>query len=74
LFSSLDSDGDGQLTSTEFSDNFSNLLYSAQGAMGARPEPPEGSGKSKDELTALLEEQEQESEKSTQGQHRFRPE
>ena len=70
LFSSLDSDGDGQLTSSEFSDNFSNLLYSAQGtmgAMGARPAPPEDSGKSKDELTAFLEELEQEGEKSTQG-------
>lgn len=70
LFSSLDSDGDGQLTSSEFSDNFSNLLYSAQGTMGAagaRPAPPEDSGKSKDELTALLEELEQEDEKSTQG-------
>lgn len=70
LFSSLDSDGDGQLTSSEFSDNFSNLLYSAQGTMGpmgSRPAPPEDSGKSKDELTALLEELEQEDEKSTEG-------
>lgn len=54
LFSALDSDGDGQLTSTEFSDNFSNLLYSAQGTMGKRPAPPEDSGLSKDELTAML--------------------
>lgn len=67
LFSALDSDGDGQLTSTEFSDNFSNLLYSAQGTMGKRPAPPEDSGKSKDELTAMLEELEQEDEKSTEG-------
>ena len=67
LFSSLDSDGDGQLTSSEFSDNFSNLLYSAQGTMGSRPAPPQDSGKSKDELTALLEELEQEDEKSTEG-------
>lgn len=70
LFSSLDSDKDGQLTSSEFSDNFSNLLYSAQGtmgAMGARPAPPEDNGKSKEELTALLEELEQEDEKSTEG-------
>ncbi|HJS14818.1 MAG TPA: EF-hand domain-containing protein [Rheinheimera sp.] len=67
LFSSLDSDKDGQLTSSEFSDNFSNLLYSAQGTMGSRPAPPQDSGKSKDELTALLEELEQEDEKSTEG-------
>lgn len=70
LFSSLDSDGDGQLTSSEFSDNFSNLLYSAQGTMGApgaRPAPPQDSGKSKDELTALLEELEQDDEKSAEG-------
>ncbi len=70
LFSSLDSDKDGQLTSSEFSDNFSNLLYSAQGtmgAMGARPAPPEDNGKSKGELTALLEELEQEDEKSSEG-------
>ena len=67
LFSSLDCDGDGQLTSSEFSDNFSNLLYSAQGTMGNRPAPPEDSGKSKDELTALLEELEQDDEKSTEG-------
>jgi len=67
LFSSLDSDGDGQLTSSEFSDNFSNLLYSAQGTMGSRPAPPQDSGKSKDGLTALLEELEQEDEKSTEG-------
>lgn len=70
LFSSLDSDGDGQLTSSEFSDNFSNLLYSAQGTMGSmgpRPAPPQDSGKSKDELTALLEELEQDDEKSTEG-------
>lgn len=67
LFSTLDSNGDGQLTSSEFSDNFSNLLYSAQGTMGNRPAPPEDSGKSKDELTALLEELEQDDEKSTEG-------
>ncbi len=70
LFSSLDSDKDGQLTSSEFSDNFSNLLYSAQGTMGpmgSRPASPQDSGKSKEELTALLEELEQEDEKSTQG-------
>lgn len=66
LFSALDCDGDGQLTSSEFSDNFSNLLYSAQGTMGNRPAPPEDSGKSKDELTALLEELEQEDDKSTE--------
>jgi len=70
LFSSLDSDGDGQLTSSEFSDNFSNLLYSAQGTMGPmgpRPAPEQDSGKSKEELTALLEELQQEGEKSTEG-------
>lgn len=70
LFSSLDSDNDGQLTNSEFSDNFSNLLYSAQGIigpMGSRPAPPEDSGKSKAELTALLEELEQDDEKSTEG-------
>lgn len=67
LFSSLDSDGDGQLTSTEFSDNFSNLIYSAQGSIGNRPAPPQDSGKSKDELTAMLEELEQEGNKSTEG-------
>lgn len=67
LFSSLDSDGDGQLTSTEFSDNFSNLLYSAQGTMGHRPLPPQDSGKSKDELTALLEDVEQQDEKAAEG-------
>jgi Ca2+-binding EF-hand superfamily protein len=67
LFSSLDSDGDGQLTSSEFSDNFSNLLYSAQGTMGHRPPPPQDSGKSKEELTALLEDAEQEDEKATEG-------
>lgn len=67
LFSSLDSDGDGQLTSKEFSDNFSNLLYSAQGTMGHRQPPPQDSGKSKDELTALLEELEQEDETATEG-------
>lgn len=70
LFSSLDSDKDGQLTSSEFSDSFSNLLYSAEGTlgpMGPRPAPPEDSGKSKEELTALLEELEQDDEKSTQG-------
>lgn len=67
LFSALDSDGDGQLTSTEFSDNFSNLLYSAQGTMGHRPAPPQDSGTSKEELTALLEELEQDDENSTEG-------
>ncbi|WP_127025255.1 EF-hand domain-containing protein [Rheinheimera mangrovi] len=67
LFSSLDSDGDGQLTSYEFSDNFSNLLYSAQGTMGPRPAPPQDNGKSKDELTAMLEELEQDDEKSSEG-------
>ncbi len=67
LFSSLDSDGDGQLTSTEFSDNFSNLVYSAQGSFGSRPAPPQDSGKSKDELTAMLEELEQDGDKSTEG-------
>ena len=67
LFSSLDSDGDGQLTSSEFSDNFSNLMYSAQGTMGHRPAPLEDNGKSKDELTALLEELEELDEKSTEG-------
>ena len=70
LFSSLDSDGDGLLTSSEFSDNFSNLLYSAQGTMGAmaaKPAPPQDSGKSKDELTALLQELEQDDEKSSEG-------
>ena len=67
LFSSLDSDGDGQLTSTEFSDNFSNLLYSAQGTMGQRPPPPQDSGKSKEELTALLENVEQEDEIAAEG-------
>jgi len=70
LFTSLDSDGDGQLTSSEFSDNFSNLLYSAQGtmgSMGSRPPPPEDSGKSKDELTAMLEEMEQEDETASSG-------
>lgn len=70
LFSSLDSDGDGQLTSSEFSDNFSTLLYSAQGtmgAMGSRPAPPQDSGKSKDELAALLAELEQEDESATEG-------
>lgn len=67
LFSALDCDGDRQLTSYEFSDNFSNLLYSAEGTMGNRPAPPEDNGKSKEELTALLEELEQEDEKSTQG-------
>lgn len=67
LFSALDCDGDGQLTSSEFSDNFSTLLYSAQGTMGNRPAPPEDSGKSKDELTALLEELEQEDDKSSEG-------
>lgn len=67
LFSSLDSDGDGQLTSSEFSDNFSNLLYSAQGTMGPRRAPPPDSGKSKDELSALLEGLEQDDEKSAEG-------
>ena len=70
LFSTLDSDSDGQLTSSEFSDNFSNLLYSAQGmmgAMGSKPTPPQDSGKSKDELTALVEELGQEDETATEG-------
>lgn len=70
LFSTLDSDSDGQLTSTEFSDNFSNLLYSAQGMMAAmepRPAPPQDSGKSKDELAAMLEELGQENETATEG-------
>lgn len=67
LFSALDSDGDGQLTSTEFSDNFSSLLYSAQGTIGKRPAPPEDSGLSKDELTAMLQGVEQEEQKSTAG-------
>lgn len=63
----MDSDGDGQLTSTEFSDNFSNLRYSAQGTIGKRPASPEDSGLSKDELTAMLQGVEQEEQKSTAG-------
>lgn len=35
--------------------------------MGNRPAPPEDNGKSKEELTALLEELEQEDEKATEG-------
>jgi Ca2+-binding EF-hand superfamily protein len=70
LFGALDSDANGQLTSAEFSSNFSDLLYSAQGTMGAigsKLAPPQDSGKSKDELTALLEKLSQKDNSSTEG-------
>ncbi|WP_337879788.1 EF-hand domain-containing protein [Rheinheimera sp.] len=59
LFAALDSDSDGKLTSAEFSDQASQLMYNAQGKM---PPPPSGgpqgqqdSGKTADELSAMLE-------------------
>ncbi|WP_337843106.1 EF-hand domain-containing protein [Rheinheimera sp.] len=60
LFAALDSDSDGKLTSTEFSEQASQLMYNAQGQMP--PPPPRGgmpsqqdSGKTADELSAMLE-------------------
>ena len=69
LFSSLDSDGDGSITETEFSDALNSLLAllneqsgsstRGQEGMGSMPPPPpdrEDSGFSLEELNAQLEE------------------
>lgn len=67
-FSQLDADADGKLTSDEFSTAVSEQLYNARGMMGAggppagpapsemrgMPPPEEDSGKTVDELTAML--------------------
>ncbi|MDZ7870741.1 MAG: EF-hand domain-containing protein [Rheinheimera sp.] len=59
-FSQLDADQDGKLTSDEFSSSVAQQLYNAQGqtgmARGPHGVPPEDTGKTIDELTAMAEE------------------
>lgn len=59
-FSQLDADQDGKLTSDEFSTSVAQQLYNAQGqtgmARGPHGLPPEDTGKTLDELTAMADE------------------
>lgn len=71
-FSQLDADQDGQLTATEFSQGVSEQLYNARGMMGPPPGmPPQGQppmddqGKTVDELSAMLEDEDESSPMAT---------
>lgn len=70
LFVTLDADSNGELTETEFSKGFADIIYNRQGSLQGRnndmPPPPlrNDAGKSADELSVMLQQVDADSQES----------